>query len=83
MMSPASAALRLASGEHVLRATPRATWVPTIWLLGSSDYSARLAASRGLPYVFAHHFSGRGTAEALALYRDGVHPSSTRSRGRC
>ena len=69
MMSPEGAALRLASGEHVVRATPHATSVPTIWLLGSSDYSARLAASRGLPYVFAHHFSGRGTAEALALYR--------------
>jgi luciferase family oxidoreductase group 1 len=75
MMSPAGAALRLATGDHVLRATPRATSVPTIWLLGSSDYSARLAASRGLPYVFAHHFSGRGTAEALALYRQQYQPS--------
>ena len=75
MMSPEGAALRLPSGDHVLRATPRAGSVPTIWLLGSSDYSARLAASRGLPYVFAHHFSGRGTAEALALYREGYQPS--------
>ncbi|MBR7744652.1 LLM class flavin-dependent oxidoreductase [Phycicoccus sp. BSK3Z-2] len=75
MMSPEGAALRLPSGDHVLRATPRATSTPTIWLLGSSDYSARLAASRGMPYVFAHHFSGRGTAEALALYRDGYEPS--------
>ena len=46
--------------------------VPTIWLLGSSDYSARLAAEKGMPYVFAHHFSGSGTAEALALYRSRV-----------
>ena len=46
-----------------------------MWLLGSSDYSARLAAERGLPYVFAHHFSGQGTAEALALYREGFRPS--------
>ena len=76
MMSPDGAALRLAGGDHVLRATPRATSVPTIWLLGSSDYSARLAASRGLPYVFAHHFSGRGTAEALALYRRQYQPSA-------
>ena len=75
MMSPAGAALRLATGDHVLRATPVATSVPTIWLLGSSDYSARLAASRGLPYVFAHHFAGRGTAEALALYRSQYQPS--------
>lgn len=76
MMSPEGAALRLATGDHVLRATPRASSVPTIWLLGSSDYSARLAASRGLPYVFAHHFSGRGTAEALALYRSQYQPSA-------
>ena len=75
MMAPEGAALRLPTGDHVLRATPRAASVPTVWLLGSSDYSARLAASRGLPYVFAHHFSGRGTAEALALYRDGYRPS--------
>ena len=46
-----------------------------IWLLGSSDYSARLAAEKGLPYVFAHHFSGRGTAEALELYRSAFRPS--------
>lgn len=82
MMSPQGAVLRLATGEHVLRATPRATSVPTIWLLGSSDYSARLAASRGLPYVFAHHFSGRGTAEALALYREHYRPSQEHPRPR-
>ena len=75
MLSPEGAALRLASGDHVLRATPRARSVPTTWLLGSSDFSARLAASRGLPYVFAHHFSGRGTREALALYREQYRPS--------
>ncbi len=58
-----------------LRATPHAASVPTLWLLGSSDYSARLAAERGLPYVFAHHFSGRGTAEALDLYRSSYRPT--------
>ena len=66
---------RRASGSggdvHPLNATPQAESVPEVWLLGSSDYSARLAAERGLPYVFAHHFSGRGTAEALELYRSG------------
>ena len=75
MMSPTGAALELGGQVHALRATPRAQAAPPVWLLGSSDYSARLAASRGLPYVFAHHFSGRGTAEALALYRDGFVPS--------
>jgi len=77
MLSPDGVGLRLASGTHVLRATPRATSVPGVWLLGSSDYSAQLAAQKGLPYVFAHHFSGRGTAEALALYRSGFQPSAT------
>ncbi|WP_396899673.1 LLM class flavin-dependent oxidoreductase, partial [Mycolicibacterium sp.] len=43
--------------------------------LGSSMYSAHLAAAKGLPYVFAHHFSGHGTAEALAVYRDEFQPS--------
>ena len=55
-----------------LRATPQAGSAADLWLLGSSEYSARLAASLGLPYVFAHHFSGEGTARILALYRDGL-----------
>ena len=49
--------------------------MPQVWLLGSSDYSARLAAERGLPYVFAHHFSGEGTGVALDLYRSSYRPS--------
>lgn len=77
MMSPEGVGLSVAGRVHPLRATPAAASVPPVWLLGSSDYSARLAASRGLPYVFAHHFSGRGTAEALELYRAGFRPSAT------
>ena len=49
--------------------------VPQIWLLGSSDYWRGLAAEKGMPYVFAHHFSGSGTAEALELYRSTFRPS--------
>jgi luciferase family oxidoreductase group 1 len=75
MMEPAGAALSVAGRRHTLRATPVATSVPSIWLLGSSDYSARLAAEKGMPYVFAHHFSGNGTAEALELYRSTFRPS--------
>ena len=75
MMSPGGVGLQLNGRVHSLHATPHATSRPPVWLLGSSDYSARLAAERGLPYVFAHHFSGSGTAEALALYRDGFQPS--------
>jgi luciferase family oxidoreductase group 1 len=58
-----------------VRATPAAAGVPQLWLLGSSDYSAELAARLGLPYVFAHHFSGEGTERALHTYRSRFEPS--------
>lgn len=75
LLDPVGAGLRLASGEeYVVRATPAALGSPEVWLLGSSDYSARLAARLGLPYVFAHHFSGEGTARALDLYRSEFEP---------
>lgn len=74
MMSPDGVGLQLEGRVHALRATPKATSQPPVWLLGSSDYSAQLAAARGLPYVFAHHFSGSGTEQALALYRSGFRP---------
>jgi luciferase family oxidoreductase group 1 len=76
MMSPDGVAMQVMGRVQALRATPRAESAPDIWLLGSSDFSAQLAAARGLPYVFAHHFSGRGTAEALELYRSGYQPSA-------
>jgi len=66
---------RLGRTDYVLRATPAAVGEPKLWLLGSSMYSAHLAAAKGLPYVFAHHFSGHGTEEALAVYRDEFRPS--------
>lgn len=75
MMSPDGVGLQVQGRTYPLRATPQAAGTPDVWLLGSSDYSARLAADRGLPYVFAHHFSGEGTAEALALYRQGYRPT--------
>lgn len=51
------------------------TQVP-IWLLGSSLYSAQLAAQRGLPYAFAGHFAPRLYREALRIYRDQFQPSA-------
>ncbi len=70
LASPEGAALRFASGgTYDVHATPAATSAPEVWLLGSSDYSAQLAASLGLPYVFANHFSGEGLERALDLYR--------------
>jgi luciferase family oxidoreductase group 1 len=51
------------------------TQVP-IWLLGSSLFSAQLAAERGLPYAFAAHFAPRLLHQALDLYRSLFRPSS-------
>jgi luciferase family oxidoreductase group 1 len=75
MMSPGGVGLQVNGRTHALSATPAATSRAPVWLLGSSDYSAQLAAARGLPYVFAHHFSGNGTDQALDLYRSGFQPS--------
>jgi luciferase family oxidoreductase group 1 len=75
MMSPDGVTMQVAGRIQALRATPHAESSADLWLPRSSDFSARLAAARGLPYVFAHRFSGRGTAEALALYRSGYQPS--------
>ena len=49
-----------------------------IWLLGSSDFSARMAAELGLPFSFAGHFSPEGMA-AMRLYRHLFKPSATLS----
>lgn len=48
---------------------------PSIWLLGSSDYSAHLAGHLGLPFSFAHHFAGGNTAMAVQTYRAAFRPS--------
>ena len=82
MMEPTGVGLALQGRQHLLKATPEARSVPQIWLLGSSDYSARLAAEKGMPYVFAHHFSGPGTAEALDLYRSQFRPSPEQAEPR-
>ena len=48
-----------------------------IWLLGSSDFGARLAAERGLPFAFASHFAPEYLHAALALYRERFEPSAS------
>lgn len=63
-----------------IRAMPAVGYEPPIWLLGSSDYSARLAGRLGLPFAFAHHFSQANTLPALALYRESFRPSATLAR---
>lgn len=47
---------------------------PQVWLLGSSGYSAQVAGALGLPFAFAHHFSGDNTEAALDLYRRTFEP---------
>jgi luciferase family oxidoreductase group 1 len=75
LMSARGVQVPLRSGNYTLKATPAAVTEPRLWLLGSSMYSAHLAAAKGLPYVFAHHFSGKGTEEALDVYRSRFRPS--------
>ncbi len=76
LTSAEGATVRFTSGgTYEVHATPAAGEAPEVWLLGSSDYSAQLAASLGLPYVFANHFSGEGVERALALYRQQYRPS--------
>jgi luciferase family oxidoreductase group 1 len=58
-------------------ANPTGPGAPTLWMLGSSNYGAQLAAHYGLPYAFAYFITdGQGAEEALALYRDLYRPSA-------
>lgn len=62
---------------HGITAVPGLGDAPQIWLLGSSGYSAQVAAALGLPFAFAHHFAGENTEAALDLYRSRFEPSDT------
>jgi len=62
---------------RAIHAHPTGPTRPELWILGSSDYGAQLAAHFGLPYAFAYFFSdGRGVEEALHLYRTNYRPSA-------
>ena len=60
-----------------ITAVPAQGNIPSMWLLGSSGYSAQVAGLLGLPFAFAHHFSAENTLPALALYRQRFRPSAT------
>jgi luciferase family oxidoreductase group 1 len=64
------------AGQLVIAMPGAGTRVP-IWLLGSSLFSAQLAAERGLPYAFASHFAPRLLHQAIDLYRSRFRPSAT------
>ncbi len=62
-------------------AQPTGVPLPPVWLLGSSDFSARLAAARGYPFAFASHFSPAPPELPMALYRRGFSPHPDRPEG--
>ena len=60
----------------MVQAYPQTDTVPEIWILGSSDFGAQLAAHFGLPYCFAWFFTdGRGGKRAIDLYMENYQPS--------
>src|SRR5215468_1040976 len=65
---------------QLVRAVPGAGSNVPIWLLGSSLFSAQLAAHLGLPFAFASHFAPDHLEDALALYRDRFQPSAQLER---
>ncbi|MFC4102409.1 LLM class flavin-dependent oxidoreductase [Paenibacillus xanthanilyticus] len=67
----------LTSNHSGVRAVPAEGLHIPIWLLGSSDVSARLAGRLGLPFAFASHFAPDGLQSALKAYRSSFIPSST------
>src|SRR5215475_1165497 len=58
-----------------VRAVPSDVALPPIWLLGSSGYSAELAAAFGLGFAFAHHFADYDAASAMRSYRERFKPT--------
>ncbi len=65
---------------QAVRAVPGAGLNVPIWLLGSSLFSAQLAAVLGLPFAFASHFAPDHLQEALQLYRSRFQPSEQLDR---
>lgn len=60
--------------QRIIATPGQGTHVP-VWLLGSSLFSAQLAARLGLPYSFASHFAPRMLDQAIQLYRENFQPS--------
>jgi luciferase family oxidoreductase group 1 len=65
---------------HNIRAMPAEAPLPPIYLLGSSDYSAQLAAHIGAAFSFAHHFASFPAEAAMRLYRDNFKPSAAHAK---
>ena len=69
-----------ARAGQLVRAVPGAGLDVPIWLLGSSLYSAQLAAALGLPFAFASHFAPDHLLAALQIYRSQFQPSAALER---
>jgi len=67
--------LQPARPNQLVKAVPGTGLKVPIYLLGSSDFSARLAAEMGLPFAFASHFAPAFLHEALEIYRTHFRPS--------
>ncbi len=65
---------------HAVQAMPADVRLPPIYLLGSSDYSARLAGQIGAAFAFAHHFATFPADEAMRIYRDSFRPSPSHDK---
>ncbi|MGN6235335.1 LLM class flavin-dependent oxidoreductase [Dyella sp.] len=65
-----------ATPGQAVRAVPGAGLEVPVWLLGSSLFSAQLAAQLGLPFAFASHFAPDAMDQALAIYRRDFRPSA-------
>ncbi len=65
---------------QVVRAVPGAGTNVPLWLLGSSLYSAQLAAMLGLPFAFASHFAPDMMMQAVEIYRTRFQPSEQLDR---
>jgi luciferase family oxidoreductase group 1 len=66
-----------------VRAIPAEGNQPSVWLLGSSGYSAQVAGLLGLPFAFAHHFASANTEPAVELYRRSFRPSADLDQPYC
>jgi luciferase family oxidoreductase group 1 len=71
---------RPAEPGQAVKAVPGQGLDVPIWLLGSSDFSARLAAEKGLPFAFASHFAPDYLFAALSIYRENFRPSESLDR---
>src|SRR5437899_1276731 len=67
---------RPAQPGQTLQAVPGAGLNVPVWLLGSSMFSAQLAAEMGLPFVFASHFAPGYLMSAIEIYRSRFQPSA-------